>query len=87
MKRVPVFFCFLRFLVEPSRRRRPVNFCVSLFGGLIAYCHLPKKPFLPMEWVLPQRTFEKSDPIAERPFFPPTRPFSDTLSIFLTRTQ
>lgn len=27
-----------------SRHRSPVNFMVNLLGGLIAYCHQPKKP-------------------------------------------
>jgi transposase len=40
--------------IEHSRHRSPVNFCVNLLCGLIAYCHLPKKPSLQMEWVLPQ---------------------------------
>ena len=29
---------------EHSRHRSPVNFCVNLICGLIAYCHQPKKP-------------------------------------------
>lgn len=32
--------------IEHSRHRSPVNFLVNLIGGLIAYCHLPKKPSL-----------------------------------------
>jgi hypothetical protein len=32
--------------VEHSRHRRPANFLINLLGGLIAYCHLPKKPSL-----------------------------------------
>ena len=40
--------------IEHSRHRNPVNFCVNLLCGLIAYCHQPKKPSLQMEWVLPQ---------------------------------
>src|SRR5262249_53505861 len=32
--------------VEHSRHRSPVNFLINLLGGLIAYCHLPKKPSL-----------------------------------------
>lgn len=40
--------------IEHSRHRSPVNFCVNLLCGLIAYCHQPKKPSLDMEWILPQ---------------------------------
>jgi transposase len=40
--------------IEHSRHRSPVNFCVNLLCGLIAYCHQPKKPSLQMEWVLSQ---------------------------------
>jgi DDE family transposase len=32
--------------IEHSRHRSPVNFVVNLLGGLIAYCHQPKKPSL-----------------------------------------
>jgi hypothetical protein len=32
--------------IEHSRHRSVVNFCVNLLGGLIAYCHQPKKPSL-----------------------------------------
>jgi hypothetical protein len=32
--------------VEHSRHRSPANFLVNLIAGLIAYCHLPKKPSL-----------------------------------------
>lgn len=32
--------------VEHSRHRSPANFLINLLGGLIAYCHLPKKPSL-----------------------------------------
>jgi hypothetical protein len=32
--------------VEHSRHRSPANFLVNLLGGLIAYCHQPKKPSL-----------------------------------------
>jgi hypothetical protein len=32
--------------VEHSRHRSPANFLIKLLGGLIAYCHLPKKPSL-----------------------------------------
>lgn len=39
--------------IEHSRHRSPVNFCVNLLCGLIAYCHQPKKPSLELEWVLP----------------------------------
>lgn len=40
--------------IEHSRHRSPVNFCVNLLCGLIAYCHQPKKPSLSLEWTLPQ---------------------------------
>jgi hypothetical protein len=30
--------------IEHTRHRSPVNFLVNLLGGLIAYCHQPKKP-------------------------------------------
>lgn len=39
--------------IEHSRHRSPVNFCVNLLCGLIAYCHQPKKPSLRLEWLLP----------------------------------
>jgi hypothetical protein len=32
--------------IEHSRHRSPANFLINLLGGLIAYCHLPKKPSL-----------------------------------------
>ena len=32
--------------IEHSRHRSPTNFLVNLLGGLIAYCHQPKKPSL-----------------------------------------
>lgn len=35
--------------IEHSRHRSPVNFCVNLVCGLIAYCHQPKKPSLQLE--------------------------------------
>lgn len=38
--------------IEHSRHRSPVNFCVNLLCGLIAYCHQPKKPSLHMDWIL-----------------------------------
>lgn len=38
--------------IEHSRHRSPVNFCVNVLCGLIAYCHQPKKPSLQMDWVL-----------------------------------
>jgi len=41
--------------IEHSRHRSPVNFCVNLVCGLIAYCHQPKKPSLKLDWVLPIR--------------------------------
>lgn len=39
--------------IEHSRHRSPVNFCVNVLCGLIAYCHQPKKPSLRLEWLLP----------------------------------
>ena len=35
--------------IEHSRHRSPYNFCVHLLAGLIAYCHLPKKPSLGLD--------------------------------------
>ena len=35
--------------IEHSRHRSPRNFLVNLVGGLIAYCHLPKKPALHLD--------------------------------------
>jgi hypothetical protein len=32
--------------IEHSRHRSPLNFLANLMAGLIAYCHLPKKPSL-----------------------------------------
>jgi hypothetical protein len=32
--------------IEHSRHRSPANFLINLLGGLIASCHLPKKPSL-----------------------------------------
>ena len=40
--------------IEHSRHRSPVNFCVNVLCGLIAYCHQPKKPSLHLDWLLPQ---------------------------------
>ena len=34
--------------IEHSRHRSPQNFLVNLICGLIAYCHQPKKPALPV---------------------------------------
>jgi len=39
--------------IEHSRHRSPVNFLVNLVGGLIAYCHQPKKPSLVLDLALP----------------------------------
>ena len=39
--------------IEHSRHRSPVNFCINVLCGLIAYCHQPKKPSLQLDWVLP----------------------------------
>ena len=38
--------------IEHTRHRSPLNFCVNLVCGLIAYCHQPKKPSLRLD--LPQ---------------------------------
>ena len=38
--------------IEHSRHRSPLNFCVNLLCGLIAYSHQPKKPSLRLD--LPQ---------------------------------
>lgn len=38
--------------IEHSRHRSPVNFCVNLLCGLLAYCHQPKKPSLNLDDVL-----------------------------------
>ncbi len=35
--------------IEHSRHRSPVNGMVNLLGGLIAYCHQPKKPSLNLD--------------------------------------
>ena len=35
--------------IEHTRHRSPINFMVNLLGGLIAYCHQPKKPALKSE--------------------------------------
>jgi hypothetical protein len=32
--------------IEHTRHRSPLNFCINLMCGLIAYCHQPKKPSL-----------------------------------------
>lgn len=37
--------------IEHSRHRSPVNFMVNLLGGLIAYCHQPKKPSLELDGI------------------------------------
>jgi hypothetical protein len=41
--------------IEHTRHRSAVNFLVNLLGGLIAYCHQPKKPFLHLD-ALPRLT-------------------------------
>ena len=38
--------------IEHTRHRSPVNFMVNLLGGLIAYCHQPKKPALKIDQTL-----------------------------------
>ena len=35
--------------IEHTRHRSPINFMVNLLGGLIAYCHQPKKPALKIQ--------------------------------------
>jgi hypothetical protein len=35
--------------IEHSRHRSPINFCIHLLAGLIAYCHQPKKPSLGLD--------------------------------------
>ncbi len=35
--------------IEHSRHRSPVNCFVNLLGGLIAYCHQPKKPSIALD--------------------------------------
>lgn len=40
--------------IEHSRHRSPVNCFAHILGGLIAYCHQPKKPNLNLDFVLPQ---------------------------------
>lgn len=35
--------------IEHSRHRSPINFCVNLLCGLIAYSHQPKKPSLRLD--------------------------------------
>ncbi|CDN12097.1 Mobile element protein [Richelia intracellularis] len=40
--------------IEHSRHRSPVNFCVNVLCGLIAYCHQPKKFSFQMDCFLSQ---------------------------------
>jgi Transposase DDE domain len=35
--------------IEHTRHRSPLNFCINLICGLIAYCHQPKKPSLRLD--------------------------------------
>lgn len=35
--------------IEHIRHRSPLNFCINLVCGLIAYCHQPKKPSLRLD--------------------------------------
>jgi len=35
--------------IEHTRHRSPLNFCVNLICGLIAYCHQPKKPSIRLD--------------------------------------
>ena len=43
--------CAVRSRLSPehTRHRSPLNFCVNLLCGLIAYCHQPKKPSLHLD--------------------------------------
>lgn len=36
---------------EPLWHRSPVGFVSNLLGGLIAYCHQPKKPSLNLQYL------------------------------------
>lgn len=38
--------------IEHSRHRSPVNCFVNILGGLIAYCHQPKKPSIALDYNL-----------------------------------
>ena len=38
--------------IEHSRPRSPVNCFVNILGGLIAYCHQPKKPSIALDHTL-----------------------------------
>jgi hypothetical protein len=35
--------------IEYTRHRSPLNFCISLVCGLLAYSHQPKKPSLRLD--------------------------------------
>ena len=35
--------------IEHSRHGSPINFCVNILCGFIAYCHQPKKPRTPIQ--------------------------------------
>lgn len=37
--------------IEHTRHRSPANFVVNLLGGIVAYCLMPKKPTLPLQYV------------------------------------
>jgi hypothetical protein len=39
--------------LEHTRHRSWMGFLMNLLGGLIAYCHQPKKPSLNLEYLLP----------------------------------
>jgi hypothetical protein len=39
--------------IEPARHRHPAHFRVNVIGGLIVYCHPPKKPSLNLDFALP----------------------------------
>ena len=38
--------------IEHTRHRSLANFMVNLVGGLIAYCHQPKKPSLNLQYLM-----------------------------------
>lgn len=39
--------------IEHTRHRSPYSFLAHLLAGLVAYCHLPKKPSLHLDRDLP----------------------------------
>ena len=38
--------------IEHTRHRSPIGFVSNLLGGLIAYCHQPKKPSLNLQYLM-----------------------------------